>query len=446
MDNLLPLAGTARVTLVINGAPVTFSVDGTNAPISAGNFVDLVERGFYDGISFHRVVTTPTPFVAQAGDPKSKDPTVPNSQLGAGGFINPTTNQTRTIPLEILPQGASQPVIGQILTSPAVPILKNQRGTIAWARATDPNSASSQFFINLADNNFLDGSYSVFGNTIQGLNIVDAIRQGDRISVGKVVDGIVPSRTSTIFTDIPLLNSLANLLNGGNLGLGFQDLTSGNDNLTAITQAASGVRGLAGDDQINGSTMTSSMIANGNLGNDLLTGGSANDYLLGGKGNDTLVGGAGNDLLSGNLDNDLLDGGAGNDLLSGGLGDDTLLGGDGNDILFGDQGTDILTGGRGADTFVLRRNFGLGSDVILPDPQNPLLADRITDFAAAEGDRLVFADSLNLSDLRYVLSGSDTQIQLTNGGILAVVQNTGLAAVQSAVTIASADDFALRLI
>jgi peptidyl-prolyl cis-trans isomerase B (cyclophilin B) len=442
MDELLPLTGTATVTLVINGAPVTITADGQNAPISAGNFVDLVERRFYDGITFHRVVTTPTPFVAQAGDPNSKDPAFPVSQLGGGGFTSPITNQTRNIPLEILPQGATQPVIGQTLSAAGItapPVLRNTRGTIAWARTNQPNTASSQFFINLADNAFLDGNFAVFGNTTQGLNIVDQIRQGDRITVAKVVDGIVPSRRSSVITDIPLLNSLSNLLNSGNLGLGFQDLSGANDNLTAINLAPSGVRGLAGDDQITGSSLTANMIANGNLGNDQITGGTGNDYLLGGKGNDTLNGGAGNDLLSGNLDNDLINGGDGNDFIRGGDGIDSLTGGAGNDILIGDRGFDLLTGGTGADTFVLRLDTESGN-------QNRAIADQIVDFNATESDQIVISGTLTLAELSFNAVGSDTVIQRSNGDILGVALNVAPNLVQSAISIVSADDMAFNLI
>ncbi len=442
MADVIPLTGLATVALVVNGSPIRITVDGNNAPISAGNFVDLVERKFYDGITFHRVVTTPTPFVAQAGDPNSKDPAFPVSQLGGGGFVDPDTNLPRTIPLEILPVGATQPIVGQTLSSAGVtaaPVLKNLRGTIAWARTNQPNTASSQFFINLSDNAFLDGNFAAFGNTIQGLSTVDQIRQGDRISVAKVVDGIVPSRRSDIMTDSLLLNNLNNLLNSGNLGLGFQDLTNGIDSLTNVTQAPSGIRALAGDDLINGRALTSGFIANGNLGNDAISGGSGNDYLLGGKGNDTVTGGAGNDLISGGLDNDLLNGDAGDDLLRGGDGNDTLIGADGNDILIGDRGTDLLTGGVGANTFVLRLDTESAN-------QNPALADRITDFTASQTNRIVIAGNLQLADLSFSASGSDTLIQRTNGDILGVVLGTAPSLVQTKVSFAKPDDLVLSLI
>jgi peptidyl-prolyl cis-trans isomerase B (cyclophilin B) len=82
MENLPQLSGLATVILVVNGSIIEVQVDGDNAPITAGNFVDLVEKEVYDGVSFHRVVREPQPFVVQGGDPQSKDPNVPQESLG----------------------------------------------------------------------------------------------------------------------------------------------------------------------------------------------------------------------------------------------------------------------------------------------------------------------------------------------------------------------------
>jgi peptidyl-prolyl cis-trans isomerase B (cyclophilin B) len=80
--NLPYLTGKATVELVVKGSPIVIEVDGDNAPITAGNFVDLVQRGVYDGLMFHRVVRQPSPFVVQGGDPQSANPDVPVAQLG----------------------------------------------------------------------------------------------------------------------------------------------------------------------------------------------------------------------------------------------------------------------------------------------------------------------------------------------------------------------------
>ncbi|MCD8489580.1 MAG: peptidylprolyl isomerase [Desertifilum sp.] len=191
--NLPRLNGKATVVMQIKGSPVTIEVDGENAPITAGNFVDLVERGVYDGLSFHRVVRQPEPFVVQGGDPQSKDPSVPESMLGTGGFTDPETSQARYIPLEIVPQGQNQPVYSKTLPSAGInnpPKLQHTRGAVAMARSPYPDSASSQFYFALSDLPFLDGDYAVFGYVTNGMDVVDRIEQGDRIESATVTAGL----------------------------------------------------------------------------------------------------------------------------------------------------------------------------------------------------------------------------------------------------------------
>jgi len=109
-------------------------------PITTGNFVNLVKAGKYDGIIFHRVIDG---FMIQGGDPTGTgygDPNIPNIQD------------------EFTHEGGN----------------KNNRGTISMANA-GPNTGSSQFFINLADNNYLDGKHPTFGMVVQGLEVVDKI-------------------------------------------------------------------------------------------------------------------------------------------------------------------------------------------------------------------------------------------------------------------------------
>ena len=164
-----------------------------DAPITAGNFVDLVQRGVYDGLVFHRVVRSPQPFVVQGGDPQSKDPKFPQGQLGTGSFNDPKTGEPRYIPLEIKPKGAEAPLYSQTLKSGGMsttPVLQHKRGAVAMARSQQPDSASSQFYITLADLEFLDGDYAVFGKVTKGMDVVDKIQQGDRIELAKVTQGI----------------------------------------------------------------------------------------------------------------------------------------------------------------------------------------------------------------------------------------------------------------
>lgn len=191
--NLPVLNGMATVEMQINGGTVVMEIDGTKAPITAGNFVDLVQRGVYDGVSFHRVVKSPEPFVVQGGDPQSKDPSVPTQMLGTGGFTDPETNEQRYIPLEIQPTDASEPVYSQTFQEAGIaqpPALNHSRGAVAMARSQLPDSASSQFYIALADLPFLDGSYAVFGYVTEGMDVVDSIEQGDVVESATVVSGI----------------------------------------------------------------------------------------------------------------------------------------------------------------------------------------------------------------------------------------------------------------
>jgi peptidyl-prolyl cis-trans isomerase B (cyclophilin B) len=190
--NLPRLEGKATVAMTVKGQTVVMEIDGTDAPVTAGNFIDLVQRGVYNGLVFHRVVREPQPFVVQGGDPQSKNPNFPPEQLGTGSFIDPATSQARYIPLEIQPEGAKAPIYHQTFDTAGItapPKLKHKRGAVAMARSAFPDSASSQFYITLADANFLDGSYAVFGYVTEGMDVVDKIQQGDRIESIKVLKG-----------------------------------------------------------------------------------------------------------------------------------------------------------------------------------------------------------------------------------------------------------------
>lgn len=191
--NLPRLEGKATVVMVVNGSPITIEVDGINAPITAGNFVDLVQRGVYNGLVFHRVVREPEPFVVQGGDPQGKDPKVPAAALGTGSFIDPATSRPRYIPLEIKPKGADTPIYSKTFETANVraqPELQHKRGAVAMARSMPPDSASAQFYFTLANLPFLDGNYAVFGNVTQGMDVVDKIQAGDRIESAKVTQGL----------------------------------------------------------------------------------------------------------------------------------------------------------------------------------------------------------------------------------------------------------------
>jgi len=186
------LKGVAVVELKTSKGSVELSLDGDAAPLTAGNFVDLVRRGAYNGTLFHRVVRDPIPFVVQGGDPQSANPATPVDLLGTGSYINPTNGQPRLIPLELFLSGENAPRYGEILAGPGQQTrlkLQHQRGALAMARSADPNSASAQFYIALKALPELDGRYAVFGRVTKGMDVVDKIVQGDKLINASVLSG-----------------------------------------------------------------------------------------------------------------------------------------------------------------------------------------------------------------------------------------------------------------
>lgn len=137
------------VQLTTNKGIIRLVLDAEKAPNSVANFLQYVEDGFYSNVIFHRVIPG---FMAQGG-----------------GFNAEMKEQQTYAPIE----------------NEANNGLKNDRGTIAYARTGDPHSATAQFFINLADNDFLNFTsetprgwgYAVFGKVIEGMDVVDAIAQ-----------------------------------------------------------------------------------------------------------------------------------------------------------------------------------------------------------------------------------------------------------------------------
>ena len=126
-----------------NGKTIKIELDASAAPLTVANFEKLVREGFYDGLTFHRVIPG---FMIQGGDPLGN---------GMGGA-------DETIKGEFAQNGVKNP-------------LRHVRGVISMARAYDPNSASSQFFIMHADAPHLDGAYAAFGKVVEGMDAVDEI-------------------------------------------------------------------------------------------------------------------------------------------------------------------------------------------------------------------------------------------------------------------------------
>ena len=183
------LQGKAIVQMSTSRGDITIEVDGDAAPLTAGNFVDLVNRGVYDGTMFHRVVKEPVPFVVQGGDPQSSDRSVPLTKLGTGSFVDSSSGQARLIPLEVFFQGEETPRYSRVSSNPAELerlVLNHERGSVAMARSQAPDSASAQFYVALRPLPELDGRYAVFGRVIEGLDVVDQIEQGDRINTASL--------------------------------------------------------------------------------------------------------------------------------------------------------------------------------------------------------------------------------------------------------------------
>lgn len=188
-SNLPQLKGRATIAIETNKGDITLVVDGYSAPVTAGNFVDLVQRGFYNGLEFIRAEDS---YVLQTGDPPGKDQ----------GFIDPNTGKYRAVPLEILVKGDPAPTYGVTLEQagrytdePVLPF--SAYGAVAMARPEfEPDGGSSQFFFFLfepeltpAGRNLLDGRYSVFGYLTDGKEVLEKLKAGDKIVSAKVIQG-----------------------------------------------------------------------------------------------------------------------------------------------------------------------------------------------------------------------------------------------------------------
>ena len=185
------LQGKTSVVITTTRGNFTVEVNGDAAPLTAGNFVDLVRRGTYDGTMFHRVIREPVPFVVQGGDPLSSDRATPLDQLGTGNFVDPQTGQVRMIPLELRFDGEDAPRYSRVTSNPSELdrlTLRHERGAVAMARSQAPDSASAQFYVALRTLQELDGRYAVFGRVVDGLDVVDSIEQGDRITTARLKD------------------------------------------------------------------------------------------------------------------------------------------------------------------------------------------------------------------------------------------------------------------
>lgn len=146
------------------------TLDADNAPITVTNFVKLVEEGFYDGLTFHRIITD---FMIQGGDPEGN---------GTGG--------------------ADETITGEFQSNGITNSQSHTRGALSMARSQDKDSGSSQFFIVHQDSTFLDGEYATFGYVTEGMEIVDQICDNTIVLDG---NGTVDPKNQPVITSIKVI-------------------------------------------------------------------------------------------------------------------------------------------------------------------------------------------------------------------------------------------------
>jgi len=134
----------AKATIETNFGNIVFELFPNIAPETVRNFITLSKKNFYDGVLFHRVIPG---FMIQGGDPNTKKPDKSKWGTGGPGYTIKAEFNSRS----------------------------HLRGIVSMARAADPNSAGSQFFIVTTDSTFLDKQYTVFGQVVEGMNVADKI-------------------------------------------------------------------------------------------------------------------------------------------------------------------------------------------------------------------------------------------------------------------------------
>ncbi len=147
------------VVMQTSKGPIVLRIYLGAVPNTSRNFLELVDRGFYNGLTFHRIES----WCIQGGDPTG---------TGTGNFVDPRTGQVRYLQLEI----------NQSLSH-------STAGVLAMARSTNPNSASCQFYITKAPMRQLDRNYAIFGHVIDGMNAVNSMGVGDRIISASISQG-----------------------------------------------------------------------------------------------------------------------------------------------------------------------------------------------------------------------------------------------------------------
>lgn len=148
---------------------IKLELDGDEAPLTVQNFMDLANDGFYNGLTFHRIMNG---FMIQGGDPEG---------TGMGG--------------------SDKNVVGEFANNGIENNISHKKGVISMARSQDPDSASSQFFITVADSTFLDGDYAAFGHVTEGQDVADKIAADAEPTDD---NGTIPAEAQPVITKITI--------------------------------------------------------------------------------------------------------------------------------------------------------------------------------------------------------------------------------------------------
>ena len=346
-----------QVELVTTMGSVVVELDPDRAPVTVANMLAYVNMGFYDGTLFHRVI--------------------PNFVIQGGGYASGLVSYSPLYsPIALESDNG----------------LANLRGTLAMARTSMPDSATTQFYVNLVDNSALDyrgpssPGYTVFGKVVSGLEVVDSIAGVPTTSVGSFAG--VPVADVTVLSAHQTVAGSANSTTGH---FAVEGLEAGARWAYSLNGGLNWAWGSGGDLYVPEGSYAPDAIRVAQLdsaGNQSFTPGTYDSTLVVDLPDD-LVGTAGADTLSGGFANDRLAGLGGDDVLSAGGGDDMLFGGGGDDVLAGGSGTDtaIYAGARAGFTVAKQGN-----------------AFTITDKTGAEGtDTLTTMEKLQFSDKLFDL-------------------------------------------
>lgn len=166
------ISGKYNAVITVKGlGEIKLELDADTAPITVANFIKLANEGFYDGLTFHRIIEG---FMIQGGDPEG---------TGYGG--------------------SDETIKGEFSSNGVENSIKHERGVISMARSGDPNSASSQFFIMHKTSTHLDGDYAAFGHVTEGMDIVDYLAENTPVADG---NGTVLADDQPVIESIKILD------------------------------------------------------------------------------------------------------------------------------------------------------------------------------------------------------------------------------------------------